>query len=194
MNLLKAQQPSDQSVTRPDHIVYAGNLGTCNEGDTEYSALLHVAQRCTSANTWSTVAAVAATSANSGQLYSINASGVPALILAGDANFTSNTAGGNTALRVCHATYTFAVDGGVASTITPATNCVIPINSLIYQATINPTATTVGTTGNISFGLSAGGAGVAALLAATARASLAAGDVYQGIPVRSATGVGQLVH
>ena len=115
------------------------------------------------------------------------AAGVAAGVV-GDTQLVANTTAGNTALRVCHAKYDFAVDGGAVSTITPATNCTIPINSLIYQVIINPTTTTVGTTGNISFGLSAGGAGAAAFLANTARASLSTGSFFQGIPVQSATG------
>lgn len=84
---------------------------------------------------------------------------------------------------VCHAQYSFAVDGGAVSTITPLNNCVIPKNSLVYKAVIYSEATPVGTTGNVSAGLSAGGSGAAALLAATARASLATGDIFQGVPV-----------
>ncbi len=89
---------------------------------------------------------------------------------------------------MAYARYDFATDGGAVSTITPKVNTLIPINAIITEVIIAPTATTVGTTGNCSVGLSAGGAGAEALLANTARASLSAGSVFQGIPVQSATG------
>ncbi len=89
-------------------------------------------------------------------------------------------------LKVCHATYSFAVDGGAVSTITPSKNCTVPINAVIYQAFTVVGATTVGTTGNVSVGLSAGAGGAAALLAATARASLTTGLMFQAPPVPAA--------
>jgi len=87
-----------------------------------------------------------------------------------------------------YAAYDFAVDGGAVSTITPKQNTVIPINAIITEVIISVGATTVGSTGNVSIGLSAGGAGAAALLANTARASLSTGSIFQGVPVQSATG------
>lgn len=94
-----------------------------------------------------------------------------------------NTAAGASVLRVCHARYSFAVDGGTASTITPATNCTIPINAVIYKALINNVVAPIGSTGNVSVGLSAGGAGTGALLAATARGSLTIGTIFDGVPI-----------
>jgi hypothetical protein len=89
---------------------------------------------------------------------------------------------------LAYAKYDFSVDGGLVSTITPKLNTVIPINAIITECIISIGATTVGSTGNISFGLSAGGAGAAALLGNTARGSLTAGSLWQGIPVQQATG------
>lgn len=91
--------------------------------------------------------------------------------------------------RVCHAKYDFAVDGGAVTTITLASNGTIPINAIIKQVIISVSTSFVGSTGNVSFGLSAGGAGAAALLANTARGTLSAGVIVQGIPVQSAAGV-----
>lgn len=95
---------------------------------------------------------------------------------------SDNTLPGTSTSFVCHARYNFAVDGGAVSTITPKVGCTIPINAVIYHAYITAISTTVGSTGNVSVGLSAGGAGAAALLAATARASLSAGTIFDGVP------------
>jgi hypothetical protein len=86
-------------------------------------------------------------------------------------------------LKVCHASYSFAVDGGAVGLITPKRNCVIPINAVIYQGFTVVGVTTVGSSGNVSVGLSAGGGGAAAILAATARASLTTGLMFQAPPV-----------
>lgn len=94
-----------------------------------------------------------------------------------------NTAAGTSGGKICHARYSFAVDGGAVSTITPATGCTIPINAVIYRVIIDCIATTVGSTGNVSVGLSAGGAGTAALWGATARASCSAGTFFDGVPI-----------
>ncbi len=88
---------------------------------------------------------------------------------------------------VCHARYDFSVDGGAVSTITPATGCTIPINAVITKVLVSCNTTTVGSTGNISVGLSAGGAGAAALWAATARASCSTGTFFDGVPVAGPT-------
>lgn len=106
---------------------------------------------------------------------------VPGTVLGSD-----NTLGGvPTGLKVCHAKYSFATDGGAVSTITPAVNCTIPINAVIWQAVTVVGATTVGSTGNVSVGLSAGAGGAAALLAATARASLTTGLMFQAPMVQT---------
>ena len=95
---------------------------------------------------------------------------------------TDNTFSGISAMKVCHARYNFATDGGAVSTITPVVGCTIPIYALIYRVIVTPITTTVGSTGNVSVGLSAGGAGTAALLAVTARASLVGGTAFDGVP------------
>ncbi len=110
---------------------------------------------------------------------------VVSAVTAPPASYTiaDNTVAGNSTLKVCHARYSFATDGGAVSTITPAVGCTIPIYALIYRVIVTPIATTVGSTGNVSVGLSAGGAGAAALLGATARASLVAGTPFDGVPI-----------
>lgn len=94
-----------------------------------------------------------------------------------------NTAAGTSYKFTCHARYSFAVDGGAVATIVPATNCTIPINAIITRALINNVVAPIGSTGNVSVGLTAGGAGAAALMAATARGSLTVGTIFEGIPV-----------
>lgn len=96
---------------------------------------------------------------------------------------SDNTLPGTSTSFVCHARYNFAVDGGAVSTITPRTGCTIPINAIITRVLVNNVVAPVGSTGNVSVGLSAGGAGTAALLAATARGSLTVGTIFEGIPV-----------
>lgn len=96
---------------------------------------------------------------------------------------TDNTQAGMSGLQMCHARYSFAVDGGAVSTITPATNCTIPINAIIYRVLVNNVVAPVGSTGNVSVGLSAGAGGTAALMAATARGSLTIGTIFEGVPV-----------
>jgi hypothetical protein len=175
-----AQIPADQSVTRPDHMMISGDLGACNEGETEYNLLSHVGKRCTSANTWAPIVAVASPIAN--QVYLVNASSLPALGLIGDLNLTSNTAVGLSAQRVCHATYNFAVDGG-ATPIVPAANCTIPINAVITNLGIQATTTvTAAGAATVAVGCTGGTAcGSSALAAAAAKP--AAGTFIQSTPV-----------
>lgn len=98
-----------------------------------------------------------------------------------------NTQAGSSVSYVAHARYNFATDGGAISTITPAIGATIPINAVITKVLITCITTTVGSTGNVSAGLSAGGAGAAALWAATARASCSAGTMFDGVPLAGAT-------
>lgn len=82
-------------------------------------------------------------------------------------------------------TYDFAVDGGAVSVITPANSPTIPINAIILGGTIDITTTlTSGGAATIALGLGSG-AQVAALKAATAVASYAAGQLAL-IPVFTA--------
>lgn len=77
-------------------------------------------------------------------------------------------------LRVARAKYSYAVDGGAISTITPASNATIPDNAIIVGATINSTsAATSGGAATISIGTSAGSSATS-LLGVTAVASFSA--------------------
>jgi hypothetical protein len=74
-------------------------------------------------------------------------------------------------------TYNFAVDGGAIGVITPANSPTIPINAIILGGTVDVTTTlTSGGAATIALGLGSG-AQAAALKAATAVASYAAGQV-----------------
>jgi hypothetical protein len=177
-----AQQPADQAVTRPDHMVTVGDVGSCNEGETEYNLLTHVGKRCTSANTWAPIVAVPGVTAN--QLYGVNASGIPTSLLAGDLNLASNATTGISAQRICHITYSFAVDGGTTPII-PAGNCTIPALAVITNVSINSTtAVTAVGAATVAVGCTGGtGCGASALMAATAKASLGTNVFGQSIPV-----------
>lgn len=99
------------------------------------------------------------------------------------ANLLSNTNFGNTAVQVCHAQYSFAVDGGGApGLITPANNCTIPARSTIYGASLNWTTAGVGATNTTSIGVTGTGGGAAALAVATVVGSLTGNE--QAIPVQ----------
>jgi len=179
---LMAQQPSDQSVTRPDHYVTAGDLGACNEGDTEYSALTHTGKRCIALNTWGMIPAVASPLNNG--VFALSSTGTPVTVLAGDANLVSNTTTGLSAQRVCHVTYNFAVDGG-ATPIVPAANCVLPAKAVITNVGVqSTTAVTAAGSATVAIGCVGGTAcGASALMAATAKASLGTAAFGQSIPV-----------
>lgn len=86
-------------------------------------------------------------------------------------------------LRTARAVYSKAVDGGAIATITPKTNETIPDNAILLAAFINSTTAVTSAAGaNVSVGLSAGSTGVAALLAATAKASLSLDALLVGVP------------
>lgn len=87
--------------------------------------------------------------------------------------------------QMLHARYNFAVDGGATGLITPAVNIVIPQNFVIQNVALNSTTAVLAAGGaaTVSVGLSAGGAGAAALVAATAKASWSANAFVPGIPV-----------
>jgi hypothetical protein len=175
---LLAQQPADNAITRPDHIALFGDLGTCAEGDTEYNLIQHVYKRCTATNTWAAVVAVSGASAN--QVYMVNGSGLPALGFVGDSNSTSNTAIGASLMRLCHATYSFAVDGGAMSALTPASTCAMPANAVIIGATVNSTtAVTSAGSATLSVGTTAGSSGTS-ILTATAKATLSLNALVNG--------------
>jgi len=182
--LLNAQLPADQAITRPDHMT-VNDLGTCNEGETEYNLTQHVGKRCgTGGNVWWPIPAAAVTSSNSGQVYQVNASGLPTVTTVGSGGLTANTPDGLSAQLVCHVTYSFAVDGGTTPVV-PAGNCVIPINAVITNVGVQATTSvTASGSATVALGCVAGTAcGASSLMAATAKASLTAGTFGQSIPV-----------
>ncbi len=101
----------------------------------------------------------------------------------GDGQLILNTAAGLSALRVAHAKYSFAVDGGVVGPITPASTAVIPINAIIYNAIILVTTAVTSSAGaSLSVGTTAGSA-ADSIMTATAKGSLGAGVFGQSTPV-----------
>ena len=77
-------------------------------------------------------------------------------------------------MRVAHAKYDFAVDGGAVSTITLTANATIPNNAIVIGGTINSTTAAVGATATIAVGTAAGSS-TSSLLAATAVTSFTTG-------------------
>lgn len=87
-------------------------------------------------------------------------------------------------LRTAKCVYDFSVDGGAVGLITPANGETIPDNAILVAAFINVlTAVLSGGSATVAVGLSAGSTGAAALLAATAKASLTLDAVIVGVPV-----------
>ncbi|MEO5646130.1 MAG: hypothetical protein ABIQ91_01500, partial [Candidatus Paceibacterota bacterium] len=96
---------------------------------------------------------------------------------------TNSTAVGINGLNVAHAIYSFAVDGGAVSTITPVSTAVIPNNAIIVAATINSTtAVTSAGSATVSVGTSAGSS-TTSILGATAKASLSLDALINGVPI-----------
>jgi len=96
-----------------------------------------------------------------------------------------NTGGGIGAVGNAKMTYSFAVDGGAISTITPTNSPTLPANAIILGGTIDITTTlTSGGAATIALGLGSG-AQVASLKAALAVASWTAGQLAL-IPVFTA--------
>ncbi len=90
---------------------------------------------------------------------------------------------GHSVLRVAKALYSFAVDGGAVSTITPNGTVKLPANAVIVAATVNSTtAVTSGGAATVSIGTSAGSA-ADSILGATGKASLSANAILNGVPV-----------
>lgn len=86
-------------------------------------------------------------------------------------------------MNVAHAIYSFAVDGGAISTITPVSTATIPANAILVGATINSTtAVTSAGSATVSVGTSAGSSATS-ILAATAKASLSLDALINGVPV-----------
>ncbi len=86
-------------------------------------------------------------------------------------------------LRVAKARYNFAVDGGAQGAIIPKTTTLLPANTVIVGATINSTTAFLsGGSATLSVGTSAGSSATS-ILGATAKASLSANAVLNGVPV-----------
>lgn len=101
----------------------------------------------------------------------------------GDTQLAPNTAAGLSAMRVAHATYSFAVDGGVTGAITPVSTAVLPNKAIIYDAVIlASTAVTSTGSATVAVGTTAGSA-ANSIMAATAKASLGVGVFGQSAPV-----------
>lgn len=90
---------------------------------------------------------------------------------------------GDSVLRVARAKYDFAIDGGAVSTITPNGTVALPDNAVIVAATINSTtAVTSAGAATVAIGTSAGSS-TTSIIGATAKASLSADAVLNGVPV-----------
>lgn len=86
-------------------------------------------------------------------------------------------------LRVARAIYSFAVDGGAVSTITPVKTAALPDNAVIVGGTVNAsTAATSGGSATIGVGTSAGSS-TTSILAATAVASFSTDALINAVPV-----------
>ena len=77
----------------------------------------------------------------------------------------------NSLVRTWRALYSFAVDGGAISTITPVTSDTIPANALVVGGVVNPTTAPVGAGASVAVGTSAGSSS-SSIMAATAITSL----------------------
>lgn len=86
-------------------------------------------------------------------------------------------------LRVAHAIYDFAADGGAVATIAPRNSDTIPDNAIMVGGTINvTTAVLSGGSATVAIGTSAGSSATS-IKAATAKASLSADAVLNAVPV-----------
>ena len=85
--------------------------------------------------------------------------------------------------HVAYAKYSFAVDGGAVSTITPVGTALIPDNAVLVGATINSTtAVTSGGSATVAIGTSAGSS-TTSILGATGKASFTLDALLNGVPV-----------
>lgn len=130
--------------------------------------------------------AIQIVSSTGAEVYSISA--------AGAVSSADTSAIGLFNVRVAHAKYSFAVDGGVTGLITPVSTATIPIRAIIIGATLNSSTAVVGTSSTLAVGTSAGSA-ANSIKTATAEAALSAnalvnGTVTLAAPVKmSAAGV-----
>lgn len=110
-------------------------------------------------------------------------------LLSGQGSINAGAQRGAGALQEVKVTYDFAVDGGAVGTITPKATVVIPAGAVIFGGFIQGiTLPTSGGGATIAIGLGSG-AQVAALKAATAIATYAAGATVALIPVFTAASV-----
>lgn len=92
----------------------------------------------------------------------------------------ASSAIGISSMRVAHAKYSFAVDGGAQGAITPASTAVIPDNAIIVGAQINSsTAVTSSGSATVAVGTTAGSA-ANSILTATGKASFTLDAVLNG--------------
>lgn len=88
-----------------------------------------------------------------------------------EAQLSASSGTGLGVMRVAHAIYSFAVDGGVIGAITPVLTAVIPANAIMVAGTVNSTtAVTSAGAATVSVGTTAGSS-AASILAATGKAS-----------------------
>lgn len=96
----------------------------------------------------------------------------------------ANAGAGSGTMRVAHAIFNFAVDGGASCT--PAANAVIPANALIIGATVNPTTAPLAAgAATVGVGTTAGSTSTS-ILAATAKATLSVDAMLNGVPTLAA--------
>lgn len=88
------------------------------------------------------------------------------------------------AMRVAHAIYDFAVDGGASCT--PVKTALIPANAILIGATVNSTvALTAAGAATLGIGTTAGSTSTS-ILAATAKATLSLDALLNGVPTFAA--------
>lgn len=110
-------------------------------------------------------------------------------LLSGQGSINAGAQRGAGALQEVKVTYDFAVDGGAVATITPKSTVIIPAGAVIFGGFIQGiTLPTSGGAATIAIGLGSG-AQAAALKAATAIATYAAGATVALIPVFTAASV-----
>ena len=86
-------------------------------------------------------------------------------------------------MLVARAQYSFAIDGGAISTITPALSDTIPANAIMVGGTINVT-TAVTSLGSATVGVgTSAGSSATSILAQTAKASLTLDALINAVPV-----------
>jgi len=113
--------------------------------------------------------------------------------------FYMGTNGLNGSMGIAWAKYSFAVDGGLVSTITPGAsfNTTIPANAVLVGGAVNvTTAVTSAGLATVAIGCSGTGGSTTTLLAATAKASLGLNVVLLTVTSfavpKKITGAGQI--